>query len=240
MTEKSATKPFETLMFSLADAAHGSVTLKLVSKDADSYTSEVTHRAGSAKTSKTAEMSEDAAQKLIATLTDIGVFRWEPTYGDSSTAPDCKWRLSVVFKQGVFEFSSQGGSDTPPHFPDVLEALYQVGLPTPKELKESSASASASTPALGGLGGMMGQTSPEDFARFAQNMGLPADMMPSSVDLQEMQQSFNEFLQNPERFQSIMRAEFASLSLDQQEQLISTLVMLTGESREWWVRFLRG
>lgn len=247
MSEQSTTLPFETYMFSLADGPHGSVSIKLVARDDSLFDCEVIHRAGSAKTSKTSQVTLEDARALIARLTDIGVFRWDSSYGDSDTQPPCKWRMNVVFKQGVFEFASQGGSDTPPHFPDVLEALYAVGLPSPRELERERASKQTGAgSAASGFAGMPGASpfggagNPEDFARFAQSLGLPPSMMPSAGDMQQMQQAFNEFLQNPAHFQGMMRAEFATLTYEQQEQLLSTLAMLTGESREWWSNFLRG
>ena len=162
------------------------------------------------------------AESLRDTLASLDAFNWDEEYGDTFAPGSRRWNLSIVFEQDVFSVQSFGGSDVPPGFDELLEALYQIDLPRPVQIGNPALEGTMGVPDLG---------------------DLASSMPPGGFDIQllsQMQETLSMMQNNPAQFQSQMRTEFAMLPREQQDAMLDMLAASGMATREWWERFLRG
>ena len=179
------------------------------------------------------------ARSLSERLLDAGVFSWEESYPDDPHGGMSRWMLGIVFQPDVFEIHSRGGSAYPQGFGDLLEALYDLGLPRP----------GSDEPARGGFGGVpFGEAAAAGMPFDAQSMtrfmkafeGMDIGSGFGGFDLSDLQRIMADMQADPQRMQELMRNEFRSMSPEQQGAMLDLLASSGLATREWWERFFRG
>ncbi|MBQ9069035.1 MAG: hypothetical protein IJ131_08250 [Eggerthellaceae bacterium] len=219
--------PFDSFVFTSTDRTNGRVLFSM-KREADAYNLHVEKGpAGQLVADFTRTVPPKMAEGLRDALAGAGVFGWDESYPDDAAPGTRRWNLKIVFKEGVFSQSSQGGSSVPEGFDDMLEALYQLDLPRPG----ADDAPAISMPAAGASAGF-----PDIAALFS---GAPAGGPDASL-FAEMQRAMADMQAHPERFQQQLKEEFRSLPIDQQEGMLDMLASTGMASREWWEKFLRG
>lgn len=217
--------PFEVFNFTMTDQAIGRRVFRMqVEEGAETYNLHV--ESGTATNPEVKfdrTVARAVAERLRDKLADIDAFNWEAEYGDAANPGTRRWSVGIVFQKDVFSVQSLGGSDVPPGFDDLLEALYQMDLPRPAE-PERPAPATPDLSALFGSAGM-----PD---------GLPG--APDPAMLGAMQEALAQMQSDPTAFTHQMKDEFKHLPYEQQEALLDMLAASGMATREWWERFLRG
>lgn len=219
--------PFYSLVFMQFQEPQGRSVFRIKQSDQGMYTLSVESGSAANGTHFSREIPESFAQTLKDELGQAGVFAWEESYGGD---PSFSWSLKIVFKQDVFSIASQGKSELPAGFNDMLEAFYKMDFPRPSSQDESRARRSDISSAFGDPKDLI--SIDELFSQFG-NMG-------SSDIMSQMQDAMQLMQEHPEEFERQMRAEFASLPPAQQNAMIDLLASMGPQSREWWERFLRG
>ncbi len=223
--ESTAEKPpFHSIKFTIADQG-GRRLFQMTSNADGTFSTQV--QKGSASNPSLDEshtLPLESARELRDELGRIGVFEWEDSYDDKPGAPLLKWSLLIVFEVDVFSLDIRGGSAVPPHFDDLLQALYKLDFPRP--VGEAPAAPSGNAAAVGTAG--------MDFSQLFGQGGMDPQMMA------QMQTMMSQMQSNPEMIADQMRMGFHDLPIDQQNQLLDMLASTGTASREWWENFLRG
>lgn len=269
MSERSSL-PFYSFSFTLIDDRRPRAALRLLVVDEDRdkggvegggmYELHVEKGSAANPASQfTREVPCEVAQRLKDSLQDIGVFGWSESYGNAEGLPGRRWTISTVFKRGVFEVSSKGGSQVPAGFDRMLEELYRLDFPRPAKQTQTdvpkgmgSIIGASGMRGIGGLNaGDLGAYSATGFAGHGDagiggDMGFSqlADMMQGNglpdMDASKMRDLLAEMQRNPQALQQRMRDEFRHMSPDEQNRMLDALASMGTASRAWWERFLRG
>lgn len=251
--------PFQSFTFTLVENRRPRTALSLRAQDGGAYALHVEKGSASNPTSQfTREIPVERAQALKDSLQDIGVFGWEESYGTAADRAERRWSVNTVFKEGVFTVSSRGGAVVPAGFDRLLEELYRLDFPRPKGSSGSAGQADAGRVGLGsalnsmGLGGMgsIGGMNAGDLAARASAGSLDADLSQlggmfqdggtGELNGEELARLMAEIQRDPQALQARMREEFRHMPQEEQGRLLDMLASMSGRSRAWWERFLRG
>ncbi|ACU95016.1 hypothetical protein Ccur_13400 [Cryptobacterium curtum DSM 15641] len=224
--------PFHSLTFMMFKQPGGRSVFRMKEDGSGMYKLNVETGSSANGTHFTRTLPQASAQQLKDDLSAAGVFGWDEQYDLDA---DFKWTLNVVFKEGVYSQSSQGGSKVPPGFDEMLEAFYRLDFPRP-DANETNQRGTASFGSAS-LPFQFDKSTSFDFSSLSGMVDL--DGIDQSA-LAEMQQAFATLQSDPARFQQMMRSEFAAMSAESQEGLLDMLASIGVASRAWWERFLRG
>ena len=220
--------PFHSFAFTLIDNKRPRAMLRLSASDEGFYELHVEKGSASRPASQfTRQVPVETAQRLKDALQSLGVFGWDEEYGDSRAPGSRRWRVSTIFKEGVFSVSSRGGSDVPVGFDDMLEELYRLDFPRPDQPKAAPS----------GIVGLPTESMGFDFGQLADLMG--GDGLPG-FDAASMTELLDEARSNPQALQNRMREEFRHMPREEQDRLLDALASSGMASRAWWERFFRG
>ena len=172
--------PFESLSFMMIEGNRPRVSLRMARQDDGMYELQA-EKGSAANPSKrfARQVPVDVAQRLKDALQGLGVFGWDESYGNAPEALARRWSLNIVFKKGVFEQSSKGGSAVPAEFDLMLEELYRLDMPRPAE-RAGGAGSGAASGVVGGSGDTRGTDASASPFDLGAGAGLGADAQGAS------------------------------------------------------------
>ena len=220
--------PFENFAFTIVQDGEQRRCLRLALREDGAF--DVHAEKGSAarpQTESDTVLAADRIQRFKDALDRLGVFGWDDQFPSDAARPNVRWTLACVFKRDVFSVASRGGNAVPAEFDDLLEELYQLGLPRPARGQRAGRAGGAGAGAAGSAA------------------GLPFDLSALTGGLQgaspeDMQAALKDMMDNPGEMRNRMREEFRSMSPGQREQLIDALTATGAAPRSFWEQFFNG